>query len=106
MDVTLSFSRLRGGVRVSITCVNLLTPLAGVSLTQVDEAHDGVGLAHHGAQRRRVCAEGGGRRVADLSQPLSRSDPPNAGPVHHDLVALVLPVRRHGVVQVQHEERR
>lgn len=74
-------------------------------LTQVDEAHHRVGFADHGPQRWRVRAEGWQGCMADLSQPLGAAEPPRARSVYHDLIAVVLPVGRHGVVEIQHEER-
>lgn len=47
-------------------------------------------------------AEGRQGRVVDLRPPPERA---HGGATHEDLVPLVLPVSRHGVVEVQHEER-
>ena len=43
--------------------------------------------------------------MVDLGQPLCPPEPPHARRAQDDLVPVVLAVRRHGVVQVQHEER-
>lgn len=82
------------------------TSCAASLLTQVDEAHHRVGLADHRAQRWRVRAEGRRGCVVDLSQPFRRSKLPHARSVYNNLIAFILPIGRHGVVQVQHEERR